>query len=404
MTTEGLVLTTLLVLVSYLVGAVPFGYLVARWRGVDILHQGSGNIGATNVGRVLGKRLGVVVFVLDFAKGAGPAAAGTWLSQQPGCEDLPRGALAVASGLAAFLGHVFPIYLRFHGGKGVATGAGVVSVLLPGPAVGAFLTWLVVVVHSRYISLASLLGAFSLCVFRLFSPAPFSLDARILTVFCLVAAGLVLLRHRGNVARLLQGNENRLPDSPTMRQLAKVLHLLSLGLWFGSSVFFSFVVALLLFRTFEALGASPAERPPWLPVAVDFDKEKGTRLAGIAISPMFTWYFLLQGACALVATATALRWAQSGLREHRMRFLVLLLALATVVVGWPVAQKVNELRLARYDLDSQLAEQARAAFAEWHLISLLLNMVTVLLVTMAMILAAWLPGVESQPIGKPIGD
>src|SRR5438067_10294942 len=112
-------------LLSYLIGAVPFGYAVARWRGVDILRQGSGNIGATNVGRVLGKRFGILVFCLDFAKGALPVAAA--LAASPSLSlDLPparaRQLLAVVAGLGAFLGHLFPVYLRFRGGKGVATG------------------------------------------------------------------------------------------------------------------------------------------------------------------------------------------------------------------------------------------------------------------------------------------
>src|SRR3954452_6664306 len=112
---------------AYFVGAIPFGYLVARARGVDILHEGSGNIGATNVSRVLGKRFGILVFALDFAKGALPTLAA---QRSAGLLDDPLWAsgLPVAAGLAAFLGHCFPIYLRFHGGKGVATGAGVVFV------------------------------------------------------------------------------------------------------------------------------------------------------------------------------------------------------------------------------------------------------------------------------------
>src|SRR5438132_4042673 len=104
-----LAITFLTLAVSYLVGAVPFGYLVARWRGVDIFRHGSGNIGATNVGRVLGGRFGVLVFVLDFAKGAVPTAVAAWLAGRPGevRAALPPGTLPVAAGLAAFLGHLF---------------------------------------------------------------------------------------------------------------------------------------------------------------------------------------------------------------------------------------------------------------------------------------------------------
>src|SRR6266849_4997641 len=115
----GLVIT-LTFLAAYFIGAIPFGYLIARRRGVDILRQGSGNIGATNVGRILGWRFGVLVFLLDFAKGTLPALAAAWLAERVG-SGLPAHSLEVAAGLAAFLGHMFPIYLGFHGGKGVAT-------------------------------------------------------------------------------------------------------------------------------------------------------------------------------------------------------------------------------------------------------------------------------------------
>src|SRR5579864_7961522 len=146
------------VVVAYLVGAIPFGYLVAKSRGVDILQQGSGNIGATNVGRVLGRRFGILVFVLDFLKGALPTLTAAAVSRSLRL-DLPPDAL----GVSAFLGHLLPIYLRFHGGKGVATGAGVLAVLLPLLALAAVLTWLVVVSASRYVSLASLAAAAVLC-------------------------------------------------------------------------------------------------------------------------------------------------------------------------------------------------------------------------------------------------
>src|SRR3954466_10974522 len=119
------VLLLLTALVSYLIGSIPFGYLIARMRGVDIFGAGGGNIGATNVGRVLGRKFGLLVFALDFLKGAVPTlAARLWEGR--------AGELSVAVGLAAVLGHMFPVYLRLRGGKGVATGFGVVAVLLPG--------------------------------------------------------------------------------------------------------------------------------------------------------------------------------------------------------------------------------------------------------------------------------
>jgi acyl phosphate:glycerol-3-phosphate acyltransferase len=389
----GLPLAALVVLAAYLVGAVPFGYVVARSRGVDIFQHGSGNIGATNVGRVLGKKFGVLVFLLDFAKGALPTAVAAGLAGR--AADFPPDTLPVAAGLAAFLGHLFPIYLRFRGGKGVATGAGVVAVLLPLPTVGAFLAWLAVLCLTRYVSLASVVAAVSLAVVRLaVTPRPFAAAHLTLTAFCVVAAGLVVLRHRSNLARLARGTENHLPESPAMLQFTKVLHVLAVGLWFGSAVFFSFVAALVLFHTFESLGNVPADqRPTWVPVAEPFDKEKGTRLAGAAVGPLFPWYFLIQGVCGLLALATALPWsrAKPSARVHRVRTAVLLLAMLTVVAGWPLVQHVSDLRAARYAADPAVAEAARAAFGRWHAYSLLLNMVTIGLATVAMALTAWLP-------------
>ena len=133
---------------SYLIGGVPFGYLLGRWHGVDLFAVGSGNIGATNVGRVLGRRAGVVCFVLDFLKGAGPVALAGWLG---GSDAVRVGAAALA-----FAGHLFPVALGFRGGKGVATGAGTIAVLVPGPTVVAVVAWVVVVLAFRYVSLASL--------------------------------------------------------------------------------------------------------------------------------------------------------------------------------------------------------------------------------------------------------
>lgn len=201
-------ITALPFLAAYLIGAVPFGYLVARARGINILAHGSGNIGATNVGRVLGKPYGVLVFVLDVAKGALPTAAAAWLDYD---FLVSRDLLAVGMGLAAFLGHLFPVYLGGRGGKGVATGAGVVLVLLPGPAAGALLVWLGVVLASRYVSLASVCAAVALCGFRLWqTPRPFADENAVLTAFCFVAAALVVIRHQSNLVRLLRGTENRL--------------------------------------------------------------------------------------------------------------------------------------------------------------------------------------------------
>jgi glycerol-3-phosphate acyltransferase PlsY len=199
----------LVALAAYLVGAVPSGYLIARWRGHDILHEGSGNIGATNVGRVLGWRYGLIVFVLDFAKGAVPVLLAGLLPQKE--DELPNNTLLVVAGVSAFLGHLFPVYLRFRGGKGVATGAGVITVLVPAIALVVLLTWGVVVALTRYVSLASLTAAAVLFGLRLWwEPAPWDRANVVVTLFCAVGASLVFLRHHSNIRRLIQGTEHRL--------------------------------------------------------------------------------------------------------------------------------------------------------------------------------------------------
>jgi glycerol-3-phosphate acyltransferase PlsY len=200
-------------LLSYLLGAVPFGYLVA-WRvaGIDIREHGSHNIGATNVGRVLGWRFGVLTFVLDFAKGAVPVALALLLARTlPADSEALPNLLPVAAGLGAFLGHLFPVYLRFRGGKGVATGAGVVAVLVPVCALGAIAAWALVLLLRRTMSLASLTAAAVLCGTRLgITPDPFGRDQLVITAFCLLGAALVVARHATNIARLWLGTEPRL--------------------------------------------------------------------------------------------------------------------------------------------------------------------------------------------------
>jgi glycerol-3-phosphate acyltransferase PlsY len=198
---------------SYLVGAVPFGYLVGRTKGIDVRKHGSGNVGATNVGRLLGAGWGVLVFVLDFAKGAAPVAVARFLVMQP--DDVPADAPAVLAGTSAFLGHLFPVYLGFKGGKGVATGAGVVAVLVPLVALIVLAAWVAVVLLFRYVSLASIAAAVLLIVLRLAfcqfgGEHPFGEGQWVTTAFCLVGGVLVVVRHHSNVRRLIAGTETRL--------------------------------------------------------------------------------------------------------------------------------------------------------------------------------------------------
>src|SRR6478672_5601283 len=263
-------LAVLALVAAYLIGAIPFGYLIARARGVDIFHAGSGNIGATNVGRVLGRRFGILVFVLDFAKGAVPVALSGLLPVESHEALVLPNALRVGVALCTFLGHLFPVYLSFRGGKGAATGAGTVFVLVPGPAALAILMWLAVVSSTRTVSLASIAAATMLCAARLLSvPDPLARDAVVVTGFCLAGSALMILKHRANITRSLNGTENRLEDKPMLRTLARAIHVLSLGLWFGAAVMFNFIVAPTQF--FEAfpsvVESAPSDRTAYLPLA-----------------------------------------------------------------------------------------------------------------------------------------
>jgi hypothetical protein len=267
----------------------------------------------------------------------------------------------------------------------------VVTVLLPVPTAGAILTWLAVLCLTRYVSLASLAAVSILCALRSALIAePFAPDQRILTLFCFAAAALVFVRHRGNINRLLHGTENRLEDRATML-LSKTFHVLALGLWFGSSVFFSLVATPVIFHTFAALAEQPDARPSWLPSTLT--KDNATQLAGLAVGPIFPWYFLLEGVCGVLAVVTTLVFLRAEPRAaiHKIRFGLVAASLATVLVGWPIAHQVSIFRAARYDVDPLLAGAAREQFATWHLYSLGLNLITLALVTVAMALAGRLP-------------
>jgi acyl-phosphate glycerol 3-phosphate acyltransferase len=413
---------TVTAVAAYLVGAVPFGYVVARLRGVDIFRTGSGNIGATNVGRVLGRRYGVLVFALDFAKGALPVLVATRLPAFG--VDVPGEVLGVTAGLAAFLGHLFPVYLGFKGGKGVATGAGVVAVLVPVAALTAALAWVSLVLSSRYVSAASVVAAVVLAACQmLLVPPPWPGAQLVVTLFCVLAALLVVVRHRTNLRRLWSGTENQLKGGSSMFVTSKVLHVLALGLWFGTAAFFTLAGGLMI-KAFEA-EAVKEDRPYWFPAPAKMMKEppsdkfplplrmeQASRAFGVAVSPLFPWYYGIQAVCALAAALTAVGWCLVGAKcwLHRIRAILLVLALLTVGVGWWMETVVNAKRVPRNDLtrkvieddkpsaqDIAAAEQARSEFGMWHGFSLIQNFATLLLVTGAMALAAQLPA--ATPVG-----
>jgi acyl phosphate:glycerol-3-phosphate acyltransferase len=188
-----------LLALAYLSGSIPFGVVVTFWFAKkDVRAEGSGNIGATNVARVAGKTLGAVVLVLDALKGALPV----WWAVVAWPHDT---VLHVGVGAAAFLGHVFPVWLKFKGGKGVATALGVLLVLVPWPALLGFVTWAAVLAATRVSSVGSLLGAGVAIVAAFWLGSPIQ--------YALLAVGLLmamLWTHRANLERLLKRSENRL--------------------------------------------------------------------------------------------------------------------------------------------------------------------------------------------------
>jgi glycerol-3-phosphate acyltransferase PlsY len=193
---------------SYLVGSIPFAYLVARWAGgIDITQYGSGNVGATNVARAMGWRYGSVVFLMDMLKGLVPV----YLASKYFGVTVPP--LAILCGLGAILGHVFPVYLRFQGGKAAATSFGVFIWLAPKALLIAFATWGITVFITRYVSLGSILGAVSFCVVMVsLYDEPFG-EGLYLTMFSLLVASLVIIRHKENINRLLAGTERKMGEN-----------------------------------------------------------------------------------------------------------------------------------------------------------------------------------------------
>lgn len=187
---------------AYVLGAVPFSYGIARARGVDLRRVGSGNVGATNVFRSVGRSWGLLALALDILKGYVAAAC---LPRWTGCGPDPW--LPLACGLAAVAGHTWPVFLRFRGGKGVATGAGMLAGAAPVAAGVALVAWILAFAWRRIVSLASMIAALAAAgaSWILYPAAP-----RILPPTLTALAALVLWRHRANWARLRAGTEPRI--------------------------------------------------------------------------------------------------------------------------------------------------------------------------------------------------
>jgi glycerol-3-phosphate acyltransferase PlsY len=182
------------ILIGYAVGSLPIGYLVARQRagGIDLRRVGSGNVGAANVYRTAGLATAIAVMIADIGKGAAAVliAGG--------------GASAIAAGVAAVVGHSYPIWLRFRGGKGVATAGGVFAVLAPIPTLVAAAAFTAIVARTRFVSLGSMVAAIVLPIVAWLTAGP------PVAIGATLAAGLIVFRHRGNLARLLSHTERAL--------------------------------------------------------------------------------------------------------------------------------------------------------------------------------------------------
>ena len=191
-------------LAAYLLGSIPFGLLIARLRGRgDIREAGSGNIGAANVTRVVGVGAGVLTLLLDSAKGF----LAVWLASRFTGGNVTWMTIA---GVAAILGHLFPVWLRFRGGRGVATAAGVFLLICPQAVAGAIVLWILVVAFWRYVSLGSIAAAAALPLFTYLLWAPGHAPPLAVSAGVLVAAALIIWKHRPNIERLLAGTESKL--------------------------------------------------------------------------------------------------------------------------------------------------------------------------------------------------
>lgn len=195
----------LTILVAYLLGSISFGIIITKMvKGVDIRNYGSGSTGMTNVLRTVGKGPGALVLCGDALKGAVAVGVGFYFGGV---------AYGVIGGLAAMLGHAYPIYFGFKGGKGVATGFGIILALAPDVTAIAITIFLVTVLISRYVSLGSLLGSLSVPINMVLFAKPLPL-----IIFGIVGASFVVYAHRANIKRLYQGKENKVGSSSQNRR------------------------------------------------------------------------------------------------------------------------------------------------------------------------------------------
>src|SRR6266480_2175707 len=190
---------------SYLLGSIPFGYLAGRIAGIDIRSCGSGNVGATNVIRTLGKSYGYPVFVADFLKGFGAVKMSMLIATKMQPEWNSSEMFGILAAISSVLGHSFPVWLRFKGGKGVATSAGALFGLMPFALMIGSIVWLLTFQLTRYVSLASIAMAIAVPISVLILISLGHFESYALFYFSVCLAALVIVRHRANLSRLLNG-------------------------------------------------------------------------------------------------------------------------------------------------------------------------------------------------------
>src|SRR6266480_231153 len=196
-------------IVSYLLGSIPAGYLAGRLAGIDIRKAGSGNVGATNVVRVLGKRYGYPVFALDFLKGFGAVKISMLMAPERPPEWNSSEIVGILAAMSSILGHLYPPWLKFKGGKGVATSAGALLALTPVPTLIGVAIWIIVFWLTRYVSLASITAALVLPIVILVVSSQDQNKRKPLVYSSACVAAVVIWRHRSNLSRLMRGTEPR---------------------------------------------------------------------------------------------------------------------------------------------------------------------------------------------------
>src|SRR5262249_8570922 len=194
---------------SYLLGSIPFGYLAGRLAGIDIRKVGSGNVGATNVTRILGKQYGYPVFALDFLKGFGAVMISMLIAPGRPPEWNSPEIFGILAAMSSVLGHLYPPWLKFKGGKGVATSAGALLALAPLATLIGVALWVIVFWMTRYVSLASIIAAFALPLVILVVSWDDQNQVKPLVYSSACVAAIVVWRHRSNLSRLIRGTEPR---------------------------------------------------------------------------------------------------------------------------------------------------------------------------------------------------